>query len=248
MSNTMAVQPIAYTTDTPNELILGVGAFFVNIEEAKDFKDVPTYKEILDIMRKAREDGNSLGGTRGGATFTFATTKDQIAIDDMKNPIPGTQVITAQAARLQGTMVELDFANIRRVIPTAHVGEDGGLTATTVLLQSHYLDNILHVSMYGNGDFCVIRLDKALQTDDVTISFGEGVDTGTLPFNYLGHVADAMNAQFAPFKIWRVPMPVDGTDGIDEASELGIAPLSASAAVVKENAKAAKNTQKDEEK
>ena len=216
--NEMAIQPVGYTEETPDGFILGDGAFFAEVDAIADRTTKPTYDEVITIMENASSAGKAFGGTRDNATFTFTTTKEQVPVNDMKNPIPGTQVITAQEARLTGTMIDLKIANIERVIPTSYIDPvDEGLTATSVILQSHYLKNIMHVSMYGNGDLCVIRLDNALQTGDVTINFGQGVNTATLPFNYLGHVSGIKNAQFAPFKVWRVPMPTGGAGVAQQA-------------------------------
>ena len=199
------------TANTPQSIQIGAGVFCVNVPA---FTEQPDFKKIVEVVEAAREAGNVLGATRGGGTFVAKVEIGQIAIDDMRNPLPGTQEVTGGESRLTGTLVEISVENLKRILPMAHIDEtDGGLTRSTVLLPSHYLDNVLWVGNKTDGGAIAIMIYKALNTEGVTLTFtSEG--GATMPFSYLAHLPDAMNAQTAPFKIWDLELPEGGLDGL----------------------------------
>jgi len=198
------------TEKTPQSIQIGAGVFCVNVPP---FETKPDFASIVAAVEAAREEGNVLGATRGGGTFVAKVEIGQIDIDDMRNPLPGTQEVTGGETRLTGTLVEISVENLKRILPMAMVDEnDGGLTRSTVLLPSHYLENVLWVGNKTDGGAIAIMIFKALNTEGVTLTFtSEG--GATMPFSYLAHLPDAMNAQTAPFKIWDLELPEGGVGG-----------------------------------
>jgi len=206
----MATQPKGLNPDTYKHIVLGTGMVLADIEELKDgnLTAAPTYADIAQLIVDHHSSEHTLGGFRGGVDFVYGMETERVPVDDDTGNAKGLERITGQPCNLSGTMVELREENIRRVIPTSYVNEvHGGMTASRVILDSHYLQNLVSITMYGNGDFCVIRLDNPLQSESTTFSFNEGVDSGTMDFNFSGHTD---STDFAPFYVWRVPMP-DGS-------------------------------------
>jgi hypothetical protein len=196
--------------NTPESIQIGAGVFCYDITPP-DKK--PTFKEIVDIVEKAKTDGKILGATRGGGTFVASMDVSTIEIDDMRHPLPGTQEVTGQEARLTGTLVEINVANLQRILPMAHIDpNDEGLTMSSVLLPSHYLENVLWVGNKTNGDAIAILIHKALNTEGVTLTFTSS-GGATMPFSYLAHQPDPNNVQYAPFKIWDLDYEPDTNGG-----------------------------------
>jgi len=130
----------------------------------------------------------------------------------MKHPLEGTVEITGQEARFTGTTVELKKESMKFILPMTYEDpEHGGLTMSSMLLPSHYLDNVLWIGNMTDGGATAIMIYKALSTEGMTLTFtSEG--GATIPFNYLAHQPDPDNVQFAPFHIWFVAASADATD------------------------------------
>jgi hypothetical protein len=198
------------TEKTPQAIQVGAGVFCVNVPE---FKDKPTFEELIKVVEDARQENRVLGATRGGGTFVASIETSVIEIDDMKHPLEGTVEITGQEARFTGTTVELKKDTMKLILPMSHEDEThGGLTMSSVLLPSHYLENVLWIGNMTSGGATAIMIYKALNTEGVTLTFTQS-GGATMPFNYLAHQPDPGNVQFAPFHIWFIAAPADTTTG-----------------------------------
>jgi len=197
----MAYRPSALTESTPLNIQLGAGAFFYELDMSS-VTPATTAEEFAEILEAARLDGRSLGATRGGGEFNVSPEFETLEIDDMLFPLPGTVAITGLSVTLSTTILEVRKENLRRILPMSHIDEaTGALTMSATLLPEHYIKNLVWAGSMASGDLMAIEITKALNTAGLSMTMAP-TGGGSIPVEYTAHIADALNVQFAPFKIY----------------------------------------------
>jgi len=197
----MIYRPSALTEGTPLNIQLGAGAFFYEMDMSSVTPGT-TAEEFAEMLEAARQEGKTLGATRGGGEFNVAPAFDTLEIDDMMFPLPGTVAVTGIEVTLSTTILEVRKENLRRILPMSFVDEaTGALTMSATLLPEHYIKNLVWAGSMASGDLMAIEITKALNTAGLSMTMAP-TGGGSIPVVYTAHVDDALNVQFAPFKIY----------------------------------------------
>jgi len=197
----MVYRPSALTEGTPLNIQLGAGAFFYELDMS-GVTAATTAEEFADMLELARLEGKSLGATRGGGEFNVSPEFQTLEIDDMLFPLPGTVAVTGLSVALSTTILEVRKENLRRILPMSFIEENSGaLTMSATLLPEHYIKNLVWAGSMASGDLMAIEITKALNTAGLSMTMAP-TGGGSIPVVYTAHVADALNVQFAPFRIY----------------------------------------------
>ena len=122
------------TTKTPENLLLGAGAFFKGYDVTKDTPETAK--------------GKLLGATQGGGSFNAVPTVRQIAVDGGKTNVKGLETIDEWAVTLVANVKEVTAENIALALGAAKIEEASGLegykklTANDDIADADYQDNI----------------------------------------------------------------------------------------------------------
>jgi hypothetical protein len=107
--------------------------------------------------------GTSVGATRGGGEFNINRTQRQIAVDGMRGPWKGGDVLDTVAPTLTVRMLEITKANLLASIAGAVEDGDGNIIGGDIS-DSSYLDNVAIVGENEDGDAFIGILYNALPT------------------------------------------------------------------------------------
>lgn len=210
-------RPSALTSETPLNIQLGAGAFYFELDMSSVTSDT-TAEQFAQILEDARLAGKSMGATRGGGTFTVTPEFDTIEIDDMIFPLPGTKTVSGIEVVLSTTILEVTKENLARVLPMSVIDDEtGALTMSAMLLPEHYIKNLVWAGARAGGDLMAFELTKALNRAGMTMTMAP-TGGGSIPVEFVGHPADALNVQFAPFRIFEFKR--DGSTAIQSTGDI----------------------------
>jgi len=197
----MSYTPIGLTPQSFMNMQLGAGAFFEGIDSTQ-ITNSTTAEEFAQILESARKDGKSLGATTGGGTFVATPTVRQIEADGMTYPVIGSTVFDSWEIKLNTTLKEVTWENMKRALATA--SEDpvtGAILISSALLPEHYIPTLGWAGRLGDGRLMYIELQNALNTVGMTLTMNNNGE-GTVDVEFSGHQSDLAQMQYAPCKIW----------------------------------------------
>jgi len=204
--------PSGLTPNTFENVQLGAGAFYVNldltdIEVDSGGNTKTTAEEFAVILEAAVAAGQSLGATNGGGTFNAVPEIEQIPVDGMTYPVIGSSVMYSWEVTLATTLKEITPENFKRVLATAaKVQETGGMTVASTLTPAHYIPSVAWCGRMIDGRLACIVLENALNIAGMVMTINDR-GGAEIPVTFRAHQADLSRMQFAPFQIIFFPMP-----------------------------------------
>ena len=197
----MAYTPIGLTPNSFNEMQLGAGAFFAELDMTT-VTPATTASQFADILQLALVAGKSLGATAGGGTFVAVPEVRQITADGMTYPVIGSTVFDSWEVKLTTTIKEITKENLKRALATAE--EDttsGALVISSALMPEHYIPSIGWAGRMLDGRLIYIELQNALNIVGMTLTFVDKGE-GSIAVEFRAHQADIENMQNAPCRIY----------------------------------------------
>lgn len=181
------------TSKTPQNLLLGAGAFFKNY-------DVKT-----DTLEKA--EAKLLGATQGGGSFNAVPTVRQITVDGGKTNVKELETIDDWVVTMVVNAKEITANNIALALGAVK-SEDAEaptgykkITGKKDFEQSDYQDNITWIGkLKGNDKPVVIVIKNALSLNGLSLSVADK-NEATVPITLTGHYSlDKLDE--VPFEIY----------------------------------------------
>lgn len=181
------------TSKTPQNLLLGAGAFFKNY-------DVKT-----DTPEKA--EAKLLGATQGGGSFNAVPTVRQITVDGGKTNVKELETIDDWVVTMVVNAKEITATNIALALGAVK-SEDAEtptgyqkITGKEDFEQSDYQDNITWIGkLKGNEKPVVIVIKNALSLNGLSLSVADK-NEATVPITLTGHYSlDKLDE--VPFEIY----------------------------------------------
>lgn len=181
------------TSKTPQNLLLGAGAFFKNY-------DVKT-----DTPEKAAT--KLLGATQGGGSFNAVPTVRQITVDGGKTNVKELETIDDWVVTMVVNAKEITATNIALALGAVK-SEDSEtpagyqkITGKEDFEQSDYQDNITWIGkLKGNDNPVVIVIKNALSLNGLSLSVADK-NEATVPITLTGHYSlDKLDE--VPFEIY----------------------------------------------
>ena len=181
------------TSKTPQNLLLGAGAFFKNY-------DVKT-----DTPEKAA--AKLLGATQGGGSFNAVPTVRQITVDGGKTNVKELETIDDWVVTMVVNAKEITATNIALALGAVK-SEDAEtpagykkITGKEDFEQSDYQDNITWIGkLKGNDNPVVIVIKNALSLNGLSLSVADK-NEATVPITLTGHY-NLDNPDEVPFEIY----------------------------------------------
>ncbi len=185
-----------YTTDTPDELLLDAGAFFVNYEVGTD-----TYES-------ARTAGKLLGATRGGGEFKAGMSIRNIEVDGVKGRAKGLERNDGWEIYLKATVLSINEDAIKYGLASADIDTASTvstnhdvITGVNEIELTDYIDNITWIgTLSGSSEPVIIQIFNALNVDGLTLAVSDK-NEATMALTFQAHF-DGADLETPPFKIW----------------------------------------------
>lgn len=181
------------TTKTPQNLLLGAGAFFKGYDIATDTPE--TAKDKL------------LGATQGGGSFNAVPTVRQITVDGGKTNVKELEVIDDWAVTMIANVKEITANNIALALGAAHIQDAEApegyhkITGKNDFAKTDYQDNITWIgTLKGSEKPVIIVLKNALSLNGLSLSVADK-DEATVPITLTGHYS-LDNLEETPFEIY----------------------------------------------
>lgn len=187
------------TSTTPKKLLLDAGAFFKNYDLAK------TYAENVT-------EGNLLGATSGGGSFSAVPTVRNVAIDGAPTNVKGLKTIDEWVVTITAKVKEITADNMAVALGAATsstvAATPAPLTGYTKIVgnsdiaDTDYLENITWVGRQSNNSEkpVIIVLKNALDANGLSISPADKGET-TMDVTVTGHYA-IDDLETPPFEIY----------------------------------------------
>lgn len=208
----MTVKNKGYRKETAENILLGAGAMYANLEFDED--------GFLELNEEGLPKGEALGATSGGNEFTVEQEWYQPEIDGVVTSVKGLDIITMHNAQLVTNLKEFTVENIKRAIAVADVDETNKhydvITPRSTVKDSDYIDNIAYVGRKSKGNKpIIILLENALSIEGLSSSFEDEGDN-TLPITFRAS-AEAEDAGEKPG--YRIYYPKDNGAGTSSTGE-----------------------------
>ena len=177
------------STNTPNNLLLGAGAFYKNWVVGTDTPATATSK--------------LLGATDGGGSFSATPAIRQVSVDGAPGPTIGLEVIDGWTATLTANVKEITADNLELALSNStETSVTNGTKITTGhdLAAADYLTNITWVgSISGMTQPVIIVLKNALSMNGISLTVTDK-NEAVLPLTLTAHYALA-DLETPPFEI-----------------------------------------------
>jgi len=182
-----------YTADTPKNLLLDAGAFFVN------------YTMGTDTFESAKEGGKLLGATRGGGSFSAIPAIRQIEVDGLMGKTKGLEVIDSWEVKMSANIIEVTESVLKKALVSTETDNDQlmyhGIKGKNVIELDDYISNITFVGTYsGSEDPIIIQVYNAINTNGLTLTTSDKGET-VIALEFEGHF-DASDLDTPPFAIY----------------------------------------------
>lgn len=183
---------------TAKKVMLDAGAFFVNYDTTK------TYKENVTA-------GNRMGATQGGGSFQANPETRYIKVDGMPENTKGMLEITGWKPTLQLKMLEQDARNVKLALGAAtskktKIGQDDytQITPRDTIEDDDYLKNVaVACRMRGTNLPVIVVLYNAVSFGGLTWSFADQSETvSDITFNGHYSIGDDDEISQPPFDIY----------------------------------------------
>ena len=222
MTQNQARRPSGLTPQSGNNMILGAGVSFYDIDLA-GITNGMSAADFLKIMDGWQAAGHGLGATTGDPAITIPRELTRIVTNDLHTDVIGMfDSRSGGAVTLGFTLQELASKEAwQRMLGTTFAdAEDGSVRVGTVILPEHY-KTIAYINMANNGDILMFVLMNAIQTNDITATFSNTVGTPsnvpvvfTATLSTLEEIAEGA----LPIKIFTFPFQTINGQGITGAS------------------------------
>jgi len=177
------------STTTPDNLLLGAGAFYKNW--------------VVDTDTPATAASKLLGATDGGGSFSATPAVRQVSVDGAPGPVKGLEVIDGWTATLTANVKEVTAANLQLALArfdSATVTDGTKITTGHDLEDTDYATNIAWVgSVSGKTKPVVIILKNALSLNGISINFTDK-NEAVVPLTITAHY-DLADLETPPFEI-----------------------------------------------
>ena len=167
------------TTKTPQNLLLGAGAFFKGYDIATDTPE--TAKDKL------------LGATQGGGSFNAVPTVRQIAVDGGKTHVKELETIDEWVVTMVANAKEVTAENIALALGAAEIKDaetpEGyhHITGKSDFSANNYQNNITWIgTLKGSEKPVIIVLKNALSLNGLSLSVADK-NEATVPITLTGH-------------------------------------------------------------
>lgn len=181
------------TTKTPENLLLGAGAFFKGYDVAKDTPETAAAKLI--------------GATQGGGSFNAVPTVRQIAVDGGKTNIKELEEIDDWVVTMVANVKEVTAENLKlalgAAVSAAAEAPEGytKITGKETFDANDYLDNITWIgTLKGSKKPVIIVLKNALSLNGLSLAVADK-NEATVPITLTGHY-NLDNLDDVPFDIY----------------------------------------------
>ena len=217
MTTTQAVRPIPVTPESGNNMILGAGVSFFDIDLDGVTNGISA-AEFLKIMNQWERDGKGFGATTGDPVLTIGRGVTRIQTNDLHVDVKGMFDSRGSGSVTLGfTVQELASEEAwKRILATTFDDPvDGSLRIGTVLKSEHY-KNIAYVNMANNGDLVLFVLLNAIPTEDTVATFSNTVGTSAgVPVVFTATLSslEEMQTGALPYKQFRFPFASTSTSG-----------------------------------
>ena len=180
------------TSKTPQNILLGAGAFFKNYDVKKDTPETAQAK--------------LLGATQGGGSFNAVPTVRQITVDGGKTNIKELETIDDWVVTMVANAKEITANNIALALGAAKIEDSEApegyhrITGKEDFEQSDYQDNITWIgTLKGSTKPVIIILKNALSLNGLSLSVADKSEA-TVPITLTGHYS-LENLKEVPFEI-----------------------------------------------
>lgn len=182
----MSLKTTGFNDKTAENLLLDAGAVYKNFD-----------KETMD--------GDLIGATQGGNSFSFVPTIRNIEIDGVKSEnVKGLTVIDDWVVNLTTNLLEVTKDTLAIALAGSTVSEHDtdydSIKAKNYIELEDYLDNVAFVGkLSGSEKPVIVIIENALNTEGLSVELAEASE-GVLPITFNGHV-DPENLDSPPFEI-----------------------------------------------
>lgn len=177
------------STNTPNYLLLGAGAFYKGWVVGTDTPTTAASK--------------LLGATDGGGSFSAAPAIRQVSVDGAPGPVKGLEVIDGWTATLTANVKEVTLDNLELALtPYTTATVTGGTQLKTGhdIVDGDYATNITWVgSLSGKTNPVIIVLKNALSMNGLSLSF-QDKNEAVIPLTITAHYPLA-DLETPPFEV-----------------------------------------------
>lgn len=180
--------------NTPKNLLLDTGAFFVNFDITTDSYE--TAKSKL------------LGATSGGGKFEFKVNFREPSVDGKKGAVKGLKFIESWEISMGASMIEFKkevfehaLGASKATATTVNTKNYTKIEGKNVLEDSDYLDNITWVgTLSGSEEPVIIQVFNALNGEGLSFEPKDNDDV-VCELNFIGH-STTQDLDTPPFAIY----------------------------------------------
>lgn len=187
----MAISGI--TSKTPDNLLLGAGAFF------KDYE--------VETDNPASAAAKLIGATQGGGSFSAIPTVRKIEMDGAKGNVKGLEVIDDWVVTMVANVKEVTAESLKMALGAASVTEEviaagyKKIEGKADFDDTDYCDNITWIGkIKGSEKPIVIVIKNAISLNGLTLTVADK-NEAVIPITLTGHY-DADDSDTPPFAIY----------------------------------------------
>lgn len=181
------------TTKTPENLLLGAGAFFKGYDVAKDTPKTAAAKLI--------------GATQGGGSFNAVPTVRQIAVDGGKTYTKGLEELEEWVVTMVANAKEVTVDNLKAALGAAKVEDAAApegykkITGKEQFEDADYLENITWIgTLKGSKTPVIIVMKNALSINGLALNVTDK-NEAVIPITLTAHY-DLANLEEVPYEIY----------------------------------------------
>jgi len=181
-----------YTADTPKNIQLDAGAYFIDFDVA------------VDTFASAKAAGKLLGATQGGGSFSAVPEIRTIEVDGVKGSAKGLSVIDSWEVMMTPTMLELSPEIIANALASSTTTEEAfynKIQANNYICDDDYKGNITFIGkISGTNKPVIIQILNAVSMNGISLESSDNSE-GTLALEFKGHY-DSTDLDSPPFVIY----------------------------------------------
>ena len=181
------------TANTPDNLLLGAGAFYKGYVVATDTPETAAAKLI--------------GATQGGGSFSAVPTVRRIEVDGAGGPVAGLETIDEWAITMVANAKEITVDNLKLALGAATSSTSTTPEGYTKIVgradidDSDYFDNITWIGrLKGSEKPVIIVLPNALSINGLTLTVADKAEA-VIPITLTGHYS-LNDLDTPPFEIY----------------------------------------------
>lgn len=182
------------SSSTPDNLLLGSGAFYKNFDKATDTP--------FNSSGKAK----CLGATDGGGSFAATPEIRQVSVDGAPGPVKGLEVIDGWTAVLTANVKEVTASNVKIALAAVEESDSSNpagkvITARHDIESDDYIDSITWAGTLADKTTPVyITIKNALCLNGLNLNFTDK-NEGVVALTLTGHY-DPDDLETPPFEIF----------------------------------------------